>query len=82
MYEKFSTLTFDIENNSKEPLYIKKVVVLMNESKRAIKGAIEFPKKIKAGSVAELVYVTLNLLQETNMKLVVTTNIGDIEVNW
>lgn len=83
VYGNFSTLSFDIENNSEEfPLYIESIDVRQEGSIRVIQGAVEFPAKIVADSVAELVFVTRDRLLETNMVLSVMTNQGKIEVVW
>ncbi|MBV1929930.1 MAG: hypothetical protein KUG81_10525 [Gammaproteobacteria bacterium] len=83
VYGRFSTISFDIENYArKEPLYIEAVEIIKEGENQPLKGVFDLAKKIPADSQIEGVFVTREVLNESNMMLRVRTDQGTIEVLW
>jgi len=85
-YGKFSVLKIEIENESNvNPLYIKTVEVFTlsdNKKRERVEGATGFDKKMSVNSAQYTNFTTREGLPETGAVLVVTTDLGELEVTW
>lgn len=84
---QFNLLKFELKNGSSiKPLYIKSITAYHlndhNRRSKPIPGAVDYSKKMDLNSSQVLAYSTLQALPETGGVLVVSTDQGDIEVEW
>ncbi|MDH5727402.1 MAG: hypothetical protein OEZ58_00215 [Gammaproteobacteria bacterium] len=85
-YNNFRIIRLTIENeSSKYPVNVENIQLKNEGAKgggKAIVGTIDVPKYINANTTANMVFVTREALPVTSLKMLVKTDVGEIEVVW
>ena len=82
-YRQFTLLRAEIENYSDvNSIYINSVKLLKGGAREEISGHVDYQQKLKPGEVKELLFVSLTEIPTSGARMVISTDKGDMEVEW